>query len=122
MLLVVFERSPVDYLAYAEASVRSWPGGAIARFLRESIPLVREALPSLDAIVFLPVGSEVIESRPGENPRFRKRVDEAMRRAFLDDEYDLFGEETSPCVVQLSALPERRLAELLQLSDGPSSG
>lgn len=116
--LVVFERSPVDYLAYAAASVRSWPRGAIPRFLEESLPRVRDALPNLDLIVFLPVATEGIGPRHGEDPRFRKRVDEALRRALLDDDYDLFGESSSPRVTELSPLPERWLAELIQLSDG----
>ena len=36
---VVFERSPVDYLAYAAAS-RSWPQGSVASFLETFVPRV----------------------------------------------------------------------------------
>src|SRR5688500_6223473 len=39
---VVFERSPVDYLAYAAASRRSWPPGAAAEFIRAHAPVVRD--------------------------------------------------------------------------------
>lgn len=108
--LVLFERSPVDYLAYAAASERSWPRGSVARFLETSIPGVRDALRFLDRIVFVPVRG--IPARPGESPGFRRRVDECIRRALMDDEYDLFGESTSPRVLELSPVPARRLAEM----------
>lgn len=112
---VVFERSPVDYLAYAAASERSWPRRAVASFLESGIPGVRSALQHLDRIVFAPLVSRGIPPRPGENPRFRKRVDEALRRALFDDEYDLLGESTSPRVVELSRFPERWPTELAEV-------
>lgn len=113
--LVVFERCPVDYLAYAAASRRSWPRGAIASFLSLSVPRVRAAVRNIDVIAFLPV-SNGLPPRADENPRFRKRVDEALRRALVDDDYDLFGESKSPRVVELSPSPERQLGELIQLT------
>lgn len=115
---VLFERSPVDYLAYAAASRRSWPRGSIASFLSASIPRVRDAVRNLDLIVFLPVASQGLESRKGENPRFRRRVDEALRRALVDDDYALLGESSSARVVELSPFPERQLDELIQLTTG----
>ena len=114
--LVLFERSPVDYLAYAAASRRSWPRGSIASFLEESIPRVREAVRNLDVIAFLPVAKHGVPSRLGENPGFRRRVDEALRSALVDDDHDLFGESRSPRVVELSPVPERQLGELIQLT------
>ena len=113
--LVLFERSPVDYLAYAAAS-RAEPRESVASFLCSSISLVRDAVRYLDVLVFLPVASNGVEARPGESPRFRRRVDEALRRAVVDDDYDLFGESSSPRVVELSPFPEHQLRELIQLA------
>jgi predicted ATPase len=119
---VLFERSPVDYLAYAAASERSWPSGAIASFLETAVPDVRDAVRYLDMIVFLPVASRGIPPREGEDPRFRKRVDAALRRALFDDEYELFGESTAPRVVELSPFPERQVKELVHcVRDGGGS-
>ena len=117
---VVFERSPVDYLAYAAAS-RSWPRGASAAFLEASVPLVRRSLAHLDLIAYLPVVAGGPAPRSGEDARFRKRVDRALARALLDDEYDLFGDAGAPRVVTLPASLERRLAELARTTTrGPS--
>ena len=115
---VIHERSPVDYLAYAVASRGTWSRAAIAGFLAANVPVVRAALRYLDMIVFLPVSPRgPIGPRAGEDLRFRRRVDERMRRALLDDEYDLFGDGTLPRVVELSALPERQLSEMIRLAE-----
>ena len=114
---VIHERSPVDYLAYAAARGGSRTGRA-ARFLATHVPLVRDALRHLDLIVLLPVSaSGPIEAREGNDVRFRKRVDEALRRALVDDDHDLFGAGDSPRVVELPPLPERQLLELLRLTE-----
>jgi hypothetical protein len=117
--LVVFERSPVDYLAYAAATRSSWPAASVASFLAAFVPRVRDSVRNLDLIAFLPVSKD-IPPRPGESPRYRKRVDEALRRALIDDDYDLFGGAQSPRVVELPAAPERRLSELLRLTSAAS--
>jgi hypothetical protein len=118
---VVFERSPVDYLAYAAASGRSWPRRSVEIFLETFIPQVRASLHNLELIAFVPVSPDGAQSRPGESQRFRRRVDEALRGALVDDDYGLFGEPGSPRVVELPSSPERQLAELIRLA-GLSKG
>jgi AAA domain-containing protein len=114
---VIFERSPVDYLAYAAAS-RSWPPGAAVDFLDAALPVVRRALRGLDLVVFLPVSARGPSARPDESPRFRKRVDRALGRALLDDEHDLFGGPGAPRVVALPPDLDGRLAGLVRLTGG----
>jgi hypothetical protein len=113
---VVFERSPVDYLAYAAANRSTWDRDAVASFLRASVPAVRVALRSLDLIVLLPVSREgPISAGADDDARYRNRVDRRLRQALVDDDYDLFG-HGSPRVVELPALPDRQLVELLRLA------
>jgi hypothetical protein len=112
---VVFERSPVDYLAYAAAS-RSWPNGCARDFLETFVPPVRRSLRRLDLIAFLPVSATGPESRSGEDPRFRRRVDDALRRALVDDDHGLFEDQGSPSVVELPPHPDQQLAELIRLT------
>jgi hypothetical protein len=111
---VVFERSPVDYLAYSAASVRSWSKGERATFLSEHLANGRESMRNLDLVVLLPVAR--IPGRAGESPAFRRRVDQALRAALLDDEYDLFDGADSPRVLELHPDPGRQLASLLELT------
>jgi hypothetical protein len=119
---VVFERSPVDYLAYAAAS-RSWPRGSVASFLETVVPRVGLSLHNLDLIVLLPI-SKAFPVREGEDPHFRRRVDEALRCALVDDDYNLFQDQDSPRVVELPPSSEGQLAELIRLTTprGPSAG
>jgi len=79
-------------------------------------PPVRASLRHLDLIALLPV-SDAIPARPHEDPRFRKRVDERLRRALIDDDFDLFDDRDLPRVVELSALPARQIAELMRLTE-----
>jgi hypothetical protein len=116
---VVFERSPVDYLAYAAASRNGWHRAEFDAFVSACVPIVRASLRHLDLIAYLPVSPlGPSRRRPGEAARFRRRVDHCLRRALIDDEYDLFGERGAPAVVELSPIPERQLAELVRLAQG----
>jgi predicted ATPase len=80
----VFERSPVDYLAYLTALRADTE--ALGYWLQES----REALVSLDAVIFVPVerpdriivGSEDL-------PRLRNAVDRHLRQGLVEDSWDL---------------------------------
>ena len=88
------------------------------------MPAVRNVVRHLDLIVFLPVSSKgPIASRPNEDERFRRRVDEKLRRALLDDDYGVFGRDDAPRVVELSPFPNRQLEELLGLTErGAAAG
>jgi hypothetical protein len=113
---VVFERSPIDYLAYATACRDAWSGPTTREFLATAVPAVRASLRHLDLIALLPV-SDAVPPRPDEDPRFRKRVNDRLRRALIDDDFDLFDDRDLPRVVELSHLPARQIAELMRLTE-----
>jgi hypothetical protein len=115
---VIFERSPVDYLAYA-AATRSITRAERDEFIRTYVPIVRAAVCSLDLIALLPATrGGPVASRPNEDERFRQRVDEELRRALIDDDYDLFAADAASRVVEFSAVPDRQLSELVRLANG----
>ena len=113
---VMFERSPVDYLAYAAASARAWPPGEVQSFLRAQKPIVRASTRQLDLIVYLPLPTAGAVRRRGEDKAFRRRVDNCLRKALFDDRYGLFADGL-PCVVALPTDPEQQLRELSRLAD-----
>ena len=113
----VFERSPVDYLAYAEASRSGAWKREKRRFRSEQVPVVRAALQRLDLIVLLPAGDGgPIQGRPGEDARYRRRVDEWLRRILVDDEYDFFADGAPAEVCALPAHPGLQLQKLVALA------
>jgi hypothetical protein len=116
---VMFERSPIDYLAYAAASGRAWQPGEARAFLRAQKPVVRTSIRQLDLIAYLPLSTTEAVRRRGEDKRFRRRVDAWLRRALLDDEYELFADGRPPQVVALPPNPEKQLTELGRLVQSP---
>ncbi len=117
---VVFERSPVDYLAYAAASGSAWEPNEKQRFLATHTPIVHASIRHLDLVAYLPLTDTGVGRRRGEDKRFRQEVDVWLRRVLLDDVYELFA-EPSPRVVALPATTDRQLAELsrlVQVADG----
>jgi hypothetical protein len=119
---VVFERSPVDYLAYAAASRDAWSAPSTREFLAAAAPAVRASLRHLDLIALLPVSEAgPIRARAEEDQRFRKRVDDRLRRALIDDDHDLFDDRDLPRVVEMSPLPARQIAELMRLTEPDGS-
>ena len=115
---VVFERSPVDYIAYAAASERTWSKAGVSRFLAEYAPVVRASIEDLDLIALISVDSKGPGARAGEDPRFRRRVDRELKRALLDDDHGLLGGPRSPRVIELPAATARQLATLEDLIAG----
>jgi hypothetical protein len=109
---VVFERSPLDYLAYAAASGSAWPRGEKRRLLATHSAVVRSSIRHLDLVAFLPLSPMGPGRRRGEDGRFRRRVDHWMRRVLVDDVYGLFADGRTPRVVELPAEPDRQLASL----------
>jgi hypothetical protein len=109
---VIFERSPVDYLAYAAASVGAWHPDDIRDFLRAQRPRVRDSLRHLELIAYLPIPASDSVRRRGEGKVFRRRVDAHLRRALLEDRYRIFGDRRRPVVVALAPTPGEQLREL----------
>ena len=112
---VVFERSPIDYLAYAAASGSAWSQGDKQRFLAAHSPVVRTSIRDLDLVAYLPLSAASPGRRRGEDGRFRRRVDLWLRRVLLDDVYGLFADGRPPRVVELPPVLDRQLGALTRL-------
>lgn len=122
---VIFERSPVDYLAYAAAAGRAWTAGEVEEFMVASVPIVRASIRHLDLIAYLPIPSDPLIRRGGEHPKFRRGVDTWLKRMLLDDERELFDGDPRPFVVELPATLDdqlRRLDELTSCGRSPIAG
>jgi predicted ATPase len=87
----LFDRSPVDFLAYALAlSRRSRPHA-----LEEWLDLCREGIEKLDAIVFCPIEEpDRIVIPQGEHRKLRRRTNDALWELIVEDRFDLMGETT----------------------------
>ncbi len=72
---VIFERCPVDFLAYIDALDRKTAASLVDD--------VEHALNQLDLIVYLPLEEAPLES---EYPKLQRRVDQKLESILIDDE------------------------------------
>lgn len=87
----LFDRSPVDVLAYLSVHEE-----AEAFELDEWLERTREAMETLDLVVFVPIEQPDRIAVPAhEDRRYRARVHKKLERLLLEDAYD-FGVETIP--------------------------
>jgi hypothetical protein len=81
----IFDRSPIDFLAYLLAG----QGNAAVDFDRW-IPRVRQAVARLDLIVYVPLEEpDRMCDTPAERPRLRRRMDERLRELLEEDPWKL---------------------------------
>lgn len=92
---VIYERSPVDFLAYMLALKDLHREEADSRFLRIALRLTLDSIRNLDLIVFLPLDdADAIEAPDSEDPKLRKAVDSRLIAIFDNDEFDLVSSGT----------------------------
>jgi hypothetical protein len=86
LLRVVFDRTPLDYLAYLAATgAGPWAGADAAA--------LRPALGSLDLLVVMLITAETERVLPGaEMPVLRSRVNDALLDLVHDDPLDAWGD------------------------------
>ena len=84
--LVVFERSPADYVAYLQALVDLDRESADLRLVRQASEMAREAFGFLDLVVFLPIRGIQIDVSEEEDRRLRSRVDEVLEGILVHDD------------------------------------
>ena len=100
---VIFERAPVDFLAYMSVMGEGGDGW---------VESVREALSHLDVIVFLPLDENArIAVSADEGPELRDAVNDNLQRMLLDDALDLFA-DSAPVVLEVRGTVQQRLQAL----------
>jgi len=108
---VIFERSPVDFVAYMMALVSLGREHNHGRLIEQSLILAKEAIQCLDVLMFVRTNDRdygaVDES---EDPELRNEVDRRLEAIILDDEIDLLA--TGPVVVEGIGSTTQRLETL----------
>lgn len=88
---VIFERSPVDYLAYLLA-LKDLKRDDVDFIVEAALPIILDAIRHLDLIVFLPLAeADGIEMPASEDPKLRWAVDARLVAILADDEFGLFS-------------------------------
>lgn len=109
---VIFDRSPADYIAYMLAHRQS--SHAVTA---EWLPLVCDAVATLDLIVYVPVERPDRIAVQHEELQLRRKVDALLRDALIDDEWALGAD----VVVATGTLEERVAQVTARLTNNPRS-
>jgi hypothetical protein len=105
---VIYERCPVDYLAYLLA-LKDLNRDEVDSLVERSLEMVLIAIKNLDLIVFLPLDkADGIELPDDEDPKLRKAVNSRLVTIFGDDEFGIIS-SGSVAVVEASGSTTRRL-------------
>ena len=107
---VIFERSPLDYVAYLSALLTLKRSSADSHLAKQSKSIAQAAIRLLDVIAFLP-GNEIGQVSDDEDPRLRDEVDAELENILLNDSLEMFGDAT-PRIVQLTGSTAQRLEVL----------
>lgn len=98
---VIFDRCPVDFLAYAMCVLDQNFMNINDSELSEKFSEVKEALNQLDLIVFLPITKENPIAYTEENPTYRIAVDKNFKKLYRDEIYDIFPTYDYPKIIEI---------------------
>ena len=105
---VIFERSPLDFVAYLLALDDLNRSTANRILAEQSIDSAREPISLLDVIVFLPIDGSGVVVPDDEDPELRATMAKRLEQILIDDEFDMFPHKR-PVVVEVSGATSERL-------------
>lgn len=109
---VIFDRCPIDYIAYLMYVSKRNFGKAALDHLSHLLRQVAKSIERLELIVFLPiVAHQEITLRSDDDKNFRIAVDHYFKQIYREDIYGLFSGQ-QPQVVELWGNRQNRLARL----------
>jgi nicotinamide riboside kinase len=124
---VIFDRSPVDYIAYSQYTANQSTTDIDQPFIESMLPAVRESLDHLDILAFVPkserwpVAMEADGIRPVDHA-YRDDVDAIFKQIYRDGRFAVMPSQNAPLLVELWGPPEQRLDQLEQAVAQRSGG
>ena len=109
---VIFDRCPVDFLAYAMSELDQDSIDINDSEVSERFLDVKAALDNLDLIIFLPITKENSIEYTEEDLDYRKATDKFFKKLYRDDVCDIFPQYNHPEIIELSGDRATRLRKL----------
>jgi AAA domain len=116
---VIFDRSPVDYIAYSQYTADQGQSDINHDFVESMLPAVRESLDHLDILAFVPrterwpVAMEADGIRPVDHG-YRDDVDAIFKQIYRQGRFAVMPAQRAPLLVELWGPTEQRLEQLQQ--------
>jgi deoxyadenosine/deoxycytidine kinase len=109
---IIFDRCPVDFLAYALYALEHDEVDIRESEIAERLSEVKDALDTLDVIIFLPISLDNNIEYTEENPLYRKAIDKWFKKLYRDEILDIFPRYNHPKIIELSGDRNARLKKL----------
>ena len=114
---VIFDRCPVDYIAYSQYTANYQTTDIDEGFVQMMVPAVRRALQQLDWLVFFPVTDDWPVEMEDDRIRpidlsYRQEVDAIFKQIYRDQRFALMAKENGPRLLELWGSREQRLERL----------
>jgi len=109
--LVLFERCPLDYIAYMRALFDLKRESSDFNLLARSIDLAKSVIGRLDSIAYLPADETEIEIPEDEDLELRTAMDRNLAAVLLADDLKIFA-GPKPVVLELNGSVRQRLQAL----------
>lgn len=116
---VIFDRAPVDYLAYSQYTADKKTTDIDDPFVTAMVPRVRETLQRLDLVAFVPmtdrwpVDMEDDGIRPVDLP-YRAEVDAIFKQIYRDKRFSVMPDTNQPTLIEVWGSREERINQLEQ--------
>jgi hypothetical protein len=124
---VIFDRCPLDVLAYSLWSCEMRATDIEEDFINELIPLVKESLKHLDIIFFIPITKhspvEIVNDGFREtDPKYIAEIDNIFKALFYEYQHNLgntpfFSKDDSPAIIEIFGDRTQRLMLIEQYLD-----
>lgn len=117
---VIFDRSPVDYIAYSLYTAHFHQTDIDKEFVLGMVGPVRQALQFLDLLLFIPLSREHPMRLQDDGIRltdhaYRTEVDHIFKQILHEGLYDLFPDGNRPRLIEIQGSREERLAMISEL-------
>jgi len=114
---VIFDRAPVDYLAYSQYTANQGTTDIDSAFVASMVPAVRESLDHLDILAFVPkseawpVEMEADGIRPLDHA-YRDEVDAIFKQIYREGRFAVMPPVHPPLMLELVGSRHQRLDQL----------
>ena len=116
---VIFDRCPVDYIAYSQYTANQASTDIDTAFVESMVPAAKECLDHLDILAFVPKSQQwpVAMEEDGIRPvdhSYRDEVDTIFKQIYRDGRFDLTSQHDGPKLIELIGSPKQRIKQLEQ--------
>ena len=116
---VIFDRSPVDYIAYSQYTANHGTTDINDEFVESLAARVRDSLQNLDLLIFLPITSQWPVAMENDGIRlidlpYRDEVDAIFKQIYRKERFSVIPINNPPVFLELCGSREDRLNSLEQ--------